>query len=74
MAAAAGVLGGRLMFTGKIGDVLRRTQGGFARGTARLAGLSGDTGATLELSFQNENLVATRDGEVVSGGTLIVSE
>ncbi|GGZ02987.1 DUF917 domain-containing protein [Streptomyces poonensis] len=65
VAAAAAVLRGRLVFTGRISDVLRSTRGGFARGTARLAGLSGDTGATLELSFQNENLVAARDGEVV---------
>ncbi|MCX5417188.1 DUF917 domain-containing protein [Streptomyces sp. NBC_00059] len=65
VAAAAEVLGGHLVFTGKVGDVLRSTSGGFARGSARLAGLAGDAGSALELSFQNENLVATRDGEVV---------
>ncbi|WP_320778480.1 DUF917 domain-containing protein [Streptomyces sp. CRN 30] len=65
VAAAAGVLGGRTVFTGKTVDVRRTTSGGFARGTARIAGLDADTGAELELSFQNENLVAARDGEVV---------
>lgn len=65
VAAAAGVLGGRQVFTGKISDVRRSTSGGFARGAAALVGLGADGGSTLELSFQNENLVATRDGEVV---------
>ncbi|MFF2327326.1 MULTISPECIES: DUF917 domain-containing protein [unclassified Streptomyces] len=63
--AATGVLGGRRVFSGKISDVQRTTRGGFARGHAVLAGLGEDTGSVLELSFQNENLVATRDGEVV---------
>ncbi|MER5949504.1 DUF917 domain-containing protein [Streptomyces sp. NPDC001904] len=65
VAAAATTLGGRLVFTGKVADVRRTTTGGFARGTARLTGLDGDSGSTLELSFQNENLVATHDGTVV---------
>jgi DUF917 family protein len=42
-------------------DVERRTTGGFARGQATLEG----TG-TLELSFQNEHLLARRDGEIVA--------
>lgn len=54
--------GGRLLFTGKVVDVLRRTQGGFARGTASLDGMGGDEGSVLRLEFQNENLVAIRDG------------
>ncbi|WP_219414504.1 DUF917 domain-containing protein [Pseudonocardia nigra] len=65
VAAAADVLGGRRVFTGKVVDVTRRTAGGFARGEARLTGSGPDTGSVLELSFQNEHLVARRDGRVV---------
>ncbi|MGK5551945.1 DUF917 domain-containing protein [Actinomadura kijaniata] len=64
--AAADMLGGVRLLTGKVVDVERRTSGGFARGEARLAGVSGDTGHTLELSFQNEHLLARRDGAVVA--------
>ncbi|GAB2942484.1 DUF917 domain-containing protein [Nonomuraea fastidiosa] len=57
-------LGGRRLFTGKVTDVERRTTTGFARGTARLAGMDGDAGRELVLRFQNEYLVAELDGEV----------
>jgi uncharacterized protein len=57
-------LNGRLLFTGRVVDILRRTESGFARGTAHILGLGDDVGSTLELRFQNENLVALRDGEV----------
>ncbi|MEW1956005.1 DUF917 domain-containing protein [Kineococcus sp. NPDC059986] len=52
----------RTLFTGKVGDVERRTTGGFARGHADLRG---HDGSHLRLSFQNEHLVAVLDGEVV---------
>jgi DUF917 family protein len=61
VAAALGVLGGVRLFTGKVVDVERRTTGGFARGRARLEGTS-----ALELHFQNEHLLARRDGEIVA--------
>jgi DUF917 family protein len=64
--AIAERMGGAVLFTGKILDVVRRTEGGFSRGEARLAGLGGDTGSTLTLSFQNEHLVAERDGRIVA--------
>jgi uncharacterized protein len=57
-------LGGRRLFSGKVVDVARRTVAGFARGEARLSGMDGDTGAELVLRFQNEHLVAERDGVV----------
>ncbi len=57
---------GKILFRGKVVDVLRRTVGGFARGTARIEGLGEDTGATLQIEFQNENLVALRDGKPVA--------
>lgn len=50
------------LFEGKVEDVLRRTSGGFARGTATLAGSGPDQGAALAIEFQNENLVALSDG------------
>lgn len=57
-------LGGRRLFSGKVADVARRTVTGFARGEARLSGMDDDTGAELVLRFQNEHLVAERDGVV----------
>lgn len=62
--AALRVIDGSRLFTGKVVDVSRRTTGGFARGTAMLTGIGADDGATLDLQFQNEHLVATIDGEV----------
>lgn len=56
---------GRLVFVGKIVDVTRRTEAGFAKGFARAEGIDSDAGASLELRFQNEYLVALRDGDVV---------
>jgi DUF917 family protein len=58
-------LGGFRVFTGKIADVARRTQTGFARGEARIEGAGDYSGSVLELRFQNEHLVALRDGEIV---------
>jgi len=54
------------LFEGKVVDVERRTVGGFARGEARIDGVDGDGGSTLRLRFQNEHLLAERDGEVVA--------
>jgi DUF917 family protein len=58
-------LNGFRVFSGKIADVARRTETGFARGEARIDGGGEDAGSTLELQFQNEHLVALRDGEIV---------
>jgi len=58
-------LAGFRVFTGKIADVARRTETGFARGEARIEGAGDESGSTLELRFQNEHLVALRDGEIV---------
>jgi DUF917 family protein len=56
-------VGGFLIFKGKIGDVVRRTEGGFARGDAHMSGVEDYAGRELLLSFQNEHLVAKIDGE-----------
>lgn len=54
---------GRRLFTGKIADVSRETRGGYAVGRVRIDPLTGDA-LPLEVTFQNENLVA-RQGEAV---------
>jgi len=59
------VVGGFEIFKGKIIDVQRRTEKGFARGEAIFEGVDEYTSQTLKLQFQNENLVAIVDGEVV---------
>lgn len=62
--AAAGVLRGRVIFSGTVRDVVRSTMGGFARGHADIAGDEhGDR--RLRLEFQNEHLVAMEDGKVL---------
>lgn len=69
VAEAVGVLGGREIFDGKVTDVRRTTTAGFARGAARIEG-----DGVLELLFQNENLVALRDGRpLVTTPDLIIA-
>jgi len=62
--AVAALGHGHVLFRGKITDVERRTVQGFARGRIKLAAF-GDPNDTLEIVFQNENLVAWRNGELV---------
>ncbi len=52
------------LFDGKIVDLERETRGGFSVGRVAIEGFGG-TGR-MELEFQNENLIARRDGEVVA--------
>jgi DUF917 family protein len=59
-------LRGHRLFRGKIADVQRRTETGFARGEARVEGTDGDKGTELVVRFQNEHLVALRDGEIAA--------
>jgi hypothetical protein len=67
VAAALAVAGGRPLFAGKIVDVARRLEGGFARGVLRLDGSGPDAGRSLRIDFQNENLIArTDEGEVLA--------
>jgi DUF917 family protein len=56
---------GARLFTGKIVDVERRTEGGFVRGDVELEGIDACAGHRLGVSFQNENLAATLDGDVI---------
>jgi hypothetical protein len=54
--------GGRLLFSGKVQDVARRTTEGFLRGRASLQGLDESRGHVFELAFQNEFAVGWLDG------------
>lgn len=51
-------VGGFELFRGKVSDINRKTETGFARGTATFDGLNEFKGETLKLSFQNEHLLA----------------
>jgi hypothetical protein len=53
-----------VIFQGKVVDVQRRTVAGFARGEAILEGIGVDAGSQMSIEFQNENLIARRDGNV----------
>jgi hypothetical protein len=52
----------KLLFRGKVVDVARRTTEGYLRGRAVIDGLDEDRGTRLEIAFQNEWVVAWRDG------------
>lgn len=53
---------GLRLFTGKVIGVLRRTTEGFAHGTITVQGSGPDTGSVMRIDFQNENILASRDG------------
>jgi DUF917 family protein len=56
---------GKVLFHGKIIDVERRTTSGFARGKLAIEGLGAYSGGRMDIEFQNENLIARVDGDVV---------
>jgi DUF917 family protein len=56
---------GRVIWTGKIIEVFRRTTEGFAKGHVRIADLNGGNRA-LEIDIQNENLIAKVDDRVLA--------
>jgi DUF917 family protein len=60
------VTGGCRPFRGKIVDVERRLVSGFARGRTTLEGLGNHAGETVVVEFQNENLIARRESEVLA--------
>jgi uncharacterized protein len=57
---------GKLLFHGKVADVARRTTEGFLRGQAAIEGLDENRGSRVEIAFQNEWVVAWRDGEPIA--------
>ena len=62
--AILSVCPGKVLFSGKVVDVERRTTAGFARGVLTIDGLDDYTGERMVIEFQNENLVARRDGVI----------
>jgi uncharacterized protein len=59
-------LGGAVLFHGKVVDLSRQTLGGFTRGAVVMEGLESEAGRRCEVVFQNENLVATADGQILA--------
>ncbi|NOX83201.1 MAG: DUF917 domain-containing protein [Alphaproteobacteria bacterium] len=55
----------KVLFDGKVTDLLRETKGGFSIGRVILDSLAGD-GAQLEVVFQNEYLTALKDSTPVA--------
>ncbi len=64
--AVLDVTKGFRLFRGKVVDVERKTDGMFVRGQAVVDGLDEDKGSRMVIEFQNENLIALRDGEPVT--------
>lgn len=59
------IVNGFKLFEGKIIDVDRKTESGFAKGIATIEGLNEYEGETLKLYFQNEHLLARTDREIL---------
>ena len=57
---------GYKLFRGKIADVRRETRGAFNYGKVILEGIGDCKGREAYVEFQNENLTATVDGEIVA--------
>ena len=57
---------GRPLLKGKVVDVRRRMTGGYLWGRTELEGLENDSGSRMAIEFQNEFLVAWRDGRRVA--------
>jgi DUF917 family protein len=55
---------GRILLEGKVVDVDRRSADGFVRGSATIASFDGET--EVELTFQNEHLVARSNGRLLA--------
>ena len=56
--------GGKRLFEGKIIDLQRRLEGGFARGEITLEGFGANAGDTADIAIQNEFLLFRRNGVV----------
>ena len=66
IAAVTGATNGYVIWRGKVGDIARRTESGFARGEAVIAGVDAFDGRELRVAFQNEFLVARAGYEVLA--------
>ena len=57
--------GGFRVFDGRIVDVMRKTERGWALGEAVIQGVGNYLGRKMTVRFQNENLVAIENGDIV---------
>lgn len=62
VAACVEVVEGRTLFAGKVIDLERKTETGFARGVVTVEGFAPYEGSVLTLHIQNEILIADIDG------------
>lgn len=60
------LLGGTLLFQGKVTDVDRRLTGGFVRGQVQISGLDEFRNEQIQIDLQNENLVVRRGQEILA--------
>ncbi len=54
------------LFKGKITDVERNIEGGFNRGLCALSGIEEYSGQSMNVGFQNENLLAEKNGIIAA--------
>lgn len=66
VAAVRAVTNGFVIWRGKVGDVARRTETGFARGEATITGIEEFAGQSLRIAFQNEFLIAQTGDNVLA--------
>src|SRR5699024_333706 len=59
------IIEGYELFTGKIIDIERTVRNGFNFGEAKIEGLEEYTDQTMSVHLQNENLLATRNDQVI---------
>lgn len=55
-----------IAFRGKVLEVRRRTEAGFAKGEVTMDGLDEHRGVRLRIEFQNENLIVRRDEQLIA--------
>ena len=65
VAAIQSKLDAATIFHGRVTDIARRTETGFARGEAKFTGVEEYRGHDYRIAFQNEFLIAERDGQPI---------
>jgi DUF917 family protein len=71
--AACAVLGGRALCEGRVGEVERRVDGGFVRGSATVLGTGPDDGRRLRVEFQSEFLLVLEEGAACAAVPELIS-
>jgi uncharacterized protein len=65
VAAIQSKLNAATIFEARVTDIARRTETGFARGDAKFIGVDAYRGQTFRIAFQNEFLIAEREGQPI---------